>query len=176
MKRLILVLLMVMTGCVYAQSDWKGIEINSNGKYEILRENRIHDMSEIGAPNDTIRASIVVDDGDARTYPDSLKFSSAIVENDTLEISLTSDIGHSYQESIIRITNQKFTIRHRYLVDILPEVEFKVFEPKLILNSIKLEKGNEIRGNIEFKFKCVEPCENFSGIHKVKGNFKIEIR
>ncbi len=177
MRRLFFLFALIgLTGCIQAQSGWKKVQVTSDHKFEILNEDHIYDMSEVGIPNDTIRCSIVIETGRNNPYPDSLIFSSANLKDKVLTISLTSVAGHTYHDCSIRIVNRKFMIDHKFLVDIFEEEKFRVLKPVLKLSSTNFIKDGEIRGYIEYKLITVKPGENFKETYTVKGNFKVIVR
>jgi hypothetical protein len=168
MKHLLIILSIVThTGCAQDQSGWNKIEIDSNSKYEVRNEDKIEKRNFFNEPDDTVRASLIVDNNPLN----AIKFSKAELKGDTLKILLYETNEAYHHEYLLSIIKNRYSLKYIFLVSGFDDDgEMIVLESKLKLNTFDFTKGQQIRGYTEFKGKCAKPCNQ--DFITLKGNFK----
>lgn len=168
-----ILLLSLVIACIQSDAGWRKLELDARPTYNIIKEDEIY-FSDFDLPNDTIRASLTVSDGDLHDFS-KIMLSNAMVKNDTLVIELyTTDSAYHHEYKIFIVGNM---YRIRYWFAVSPGYVNGTLEPlqtKLKLNANQIAKGVTIRGYTEFKTKCIQPCTD--GLLVVAGNFKAIVR
>jgi hypothetical protein len=166
-----LLLFVTQLSCAQPVNLWKKIKINPIAKYEIVDEDKIISRADLNESEDTVSASIIVDNNELI----KIRFSRAEVHGDTLQIVLYEDNEAFYNKFVISIVKDTYFIKYRFLIDISEDTIGTIipYQSEVSLNKLEIKKGGEIRGAVKFKGRR-EHSQNEEWII-VNGNFKIII-
>jgi hypothetical protein len=161
-------LLICQSSCAQKNDGWKNLLIKPSATYEIADENMVIARDFFNEPNDTVRASLKVDNDELIR----IRFSKVEFRSDTMKIMLYENSEAFSNRFLITIVKDKYFISYQFLVDVSEDDSGVIipYESVIELNTIDFKKRPEIRGSVDFKGKRSNSKNEDLVI--VKGNFK----